>query len=67
MKQKGRAWRRERCAAKLQQGAEWGAPELGDQPHPWLEFAGMFQGDPRIGNWKRSIEEYRQKVDDDPN
>jgi len=58
---------REQCAAKLQQGAQWVALELDEQPHPWMEFAGMFADDPRIADWKRSIEEYRQKVDDDPN
>jgi len=31
-----------------------------------MEFAGMFKGDPWIDDWKRSIEEYRQKIDNDP-
>jgi hypothetical protein len=34
--------------------------------HPWMEFAGMFKDDPWIDDWKQSIEEYRQQVDDDP-
>lgn len=58
---------REQCEAKLQQGAELISLELGPQSHPWMEFAGMFKDDPLIDEWKRSIEEYRQKVEDDPN
>lgn len=56
---------REQCEAKLQQGAELATLELGPPAHPWLEFAGMFKDDPLIGQWKTSIEEYRQKVEDD--
>jgi hypothetical protein len=26
----------------------------------------MFKDDPWIEDWKKSVEEYRQKVDDDP-
>ncbi len=31
-----------------------------------MEFAGMFKDDPWIDDWKRSVEEYRRKVDEDP-
>jgi hypothetical protein len=31
-----------------------------------MEFAGMFKDDPWIDDWKRSIKEYRQQVEDDP-
>ena len=58
---------REQCEAKLQQGAEWIALELGPPSHPWLEFAGMFKDDPLIADWKQSIVEYRQTIEDDPN
>jgi hypothetical protein len=51
----------------LKKGTEIVRLELGPHPDPWMEFAGMFKGDPWIGDWKQSIEEYRQKVDDDPN
>jgi hypothetical protein len=37
----------------------------GPDPDPWLKFAGMFKGDRWINDWKRSVEEYRQKVDDE--
>ncbi|MBI3465295.1 MAG: type II toxin-antitoxin system HicB family antitoxin [Planctomycetes bacterium] len=57
---------RELCEAKLQHGAELISLELGPRPHAWMEFAGMFKDDPWIEDWKRSIEEYRQKIEDDP-
>jgi hypothetical protein len=57
---------REQWEAKSRQGAEWISIELGPAPDPWMEFAGMFRDDPLIAEWKRSTEEYRQKVEDDP-
>lgn len=56
---------RELCEAKVQEGAQWIALEVGPGPHPWLPFAGMFKDDPLIADWKQSVEEYRQKVEDD--
>jgi hypothetical protein len=32
----------------------------------WMAFAGMFKDDPWVDDWKRSIEEYRKQVDEDP-
>jgi predicted RNase H-like HicB family nuclease len=52
--------------AKLKNGTELVGIEIGSEPHPWMEFAGMFKDDPWIEDWKQSIEEYRQKIDDDP-
>jgi predicted RNase H-like HicB family nuclease len=40
--------------------------EIGAKPHPWMEFAGMFKDDPWIEDWKKSVREYRQQVEDDP-
>src|SRR5688572_2617752 len=57
---------REKCQARLQQGAELISLDVGSAPHPWMEFAGMFKDDPLIPEWKQSITEYRQKVEDDP-
>jgi hypothetical protein len=31
-----------------------------------MEFAGMFKDDPWLDDWKNSVEEYRRKVDEDP-
>jgi predicted RNase H-like HicB family nuclease len=57
---------RAKIESRLKKGAELVGLEIGAAPHPWMEFAGMFKGDPWIGDWKRSIEEYRQNVDEDP-
>jgi predicted RNase H-like HicB family nuclease len=39
--------------------------EVGTPVHPWMEFAGMFKGDPWIDDWKQSVEEYRKKVNEE--
>jgi predicted RNase H-like HicB family nuclease len=53
---------------RLKNGAELVGLEVGGTSNdPWMEFAGMFKGDPWIDDWKRSIEEYRKQVDEDPN
>ena len=57
---------RAKIQARLKNGTEILGLELGPGPDPWMEFAGMFKDDPWIDDWKRSIEEYRQRVDDDP-
>jgi hypothetical protein len=58
---------RARIQARLKQGTEIIALEIGPEPHPWMELAGMFQDDPWLEDWVKSMEEYRQQVDDDPN
>ncbi len=57
---------RSRIQTRLKNGAELVSLDIGPQPHPWLEFAGMFKDDPWIDEWKQSIEEYRKSVEDDP-
>ena len=57
---------RAKIQTRLKNGTEIVGLEIGPQPDPWGEFAGMFKGDPWIDDWKQSIEEYRQKIDDDP-
>ena len=51
---------------RLKNGTEIVGLEVDAQLDPWLEFAGMFKGDPWIADWKKSVEEYRKKIDDDP-
>lgn len=34
--------------------------------HPWAPFAGDLQGDPLLEDWKRSMAEYRQAIENDP-
>lgn len=56
---------RNKIQAQLKNGVELVGLEVGLPPNPWIEFAGMFKDDPWIEDWKKSIEEYRQKVEDD--
>ena len=58
---------RAKIEKRLKKGAELVGLEIGASPDPWMEFAGMFKDDPWIEDWKRSIEEYRKQVDEDPN
>ena len=59
---------RAKIEKRLKNGAEIVGLEVGGaSSHPWMEFAGMFKDDPWIEDWKRSIEEYRRQVDEDPN
>ena len=57
---------RAKINTRLQNGTEVVGLELGSQSDPWTEYAGMFKDDPWIDEWKNSIKEYRQKVDNDP-
>ncbi len=59
---------RAKIEGRLKKGAELVGLEVGGtSSHPWMEFAGMFKGDPWIEDWKQSIEDYRKQVDEDPN
>jgi predicted RNase H-like HicB family nuclease len=58
---------RAKIQSRLKTGTEIVGLEIGDGSDPWAEFAGMFKNDPWIDDWKRSVEEYRKKVDEDPN
>jgi hypothetical protein len=53
---------------RLGKGAELISMELAGQPqqNPWIEFAGMFEGDPGIEDWKRSMADYRRQKDAEP-
>jgi hypothetical protein len=51
---------------RLKKGTELVGLEMGPPADPWAEFAGIFKDDPWIKDWKQSVQEYRQKVDDDP-
>lgn len=59
---------RAKIEKRLKKGAQIVGLDVGGaSPHPWMEFAGMFKDDPWIEDWKRSIDEYRKQVDEDPN
>jgi predicted RNase H-like HicB family nuclease len=51
---------------RLKNGAEIVGLEVGPQPHPMAEFAGMFKDDPLFDDWQKAIAEYRRRVDNDP-
>jgi predicted RNase H-like HicB family nuclease len=57
---------RAKIEGRLKKGAELVGLEVGTPVDPWMAFAGMFKDDPWIDDWKRSVEEYRRKVDEDP-
>jgi hypothetical protein len=57
---------RAKIESRLKNGVELVGLEVGAPPHPWAAFVGMFKDDPWIDDWKRSVEEYRQKIDEDP-
>jgi len=35
-------------------------------PHPWSQDAGYLRGDPMLDAWQKAMEEYRQRLDEDP-
>jgi hypothetical protein len=53
--------------ARLGAGAQLVALDVQGTEHPWLPFAGMFQDDPLIDEWKQAMAHYRRAVDEDPN
>ncbi len=57
---------KEQLQARLRDGAEIVPFEAGPQPHPLAKFVGMFKDDPRIKDWKKSMAEYRRKIDQHP-
>jgi hypothetical protein len=57
---------RAKIDARLRKGAELVGLEVGAPAHPWLDFAGMFEGDPHMDDWLRSMAEYRRHVENDP-
>src|SRR5687767_11256465 len=55
---------KERLQAQLKNGAELIPMELTPGPHPWMEFAGMFDpSDPVVKEWKRQMAKNRRKRD----
>jgi hypothetical protein len=52
--------------ARLRNGAEIVPLETEPRPHPLAKFVGMFKDDPFIDDWKKSMAEYRRKIDQHP-
>jgi hypothetical protein len=57
---------RAKMESRMKKGTEVVGLEIGAEPHPWMEFAGMFKDDPLFDDWQKAIEEYRRKVDENP-
>jgi hypothetical protein len=52
---------------RLAGGAVVVALHLPIQPHPWAKFAGSWKvDDPLLEEWRQAVEEYRRRVDEDP-
>ncbi len=59
---------KELVQARLKNGAELVPVEVTPEPHPWMQFAGMFDpNDPLVQDWEKAMAEYRREVDEDPN
>ncbi len=56
---------RSKIQARLKTGAEIVSLEVGPEPNPWIEFAGMFKDDPMLGEWKDAMAEYRKNAEKD--
>jgi hypothetical protein len=57
---------RELIQSRLVGGAQLVPLEIADE-HPWLPFAGMFEDDPLLDEWKQAMAENRRQIDEDPN
>ena len=58
---------RELVARRIADGAELISVEVGPFQHPWARFAGTWaQDDPFIAEWEKEVEEYRKRMDEDP-
>lgn len=57
---------REALQQRLRGGAEIVPLETGPQGHPLAKYVGMFKDDPWIEDWKKSVADYRRKIDRHP-
>ena len=57
---------RAKIQTRLKNGTELVGLEMGEQPHPLAEFAGMFKDDPDFADVLKIMAENRKKMDEDP-
>ena len=58
---------KKRLQARLKNGAELVPLEVAPRPHPWMEFAGMYDpNDPVVQDWEKATAAYRRKIDEHP-
>ena len=52
---------------KLPSGSKIVHVEVAAEENPWLRMAGMYDpNDPEIKEWEKAMQEYRQKIEEDP-
>jgi hypothetical protein len=52
--------------ARVAGGAELRSLQVTAGAHPWSAQAGWLRDDPMLAAWKQAMEEYRRKLDEDP-
>jgi len=57
---------RKKLVARMKGGAAIVSLEVEAEAHPLARFVGMFRDDPHLDDWKRSMADYRRKIDRDP-
>src|ERR1700722_6876298 len=57
---------RAKIQTRLKNGTEIVGLEVGSQPHPLAEFAGMFKDDPDFADVLKIMAENRKKMDEEP-
>jgi hypothetical protein len=56
----------EQLLARMKAGAAVVPLEVPAEPYRLVKFAGMFESNPWIDEWKAEMAEYRRKIDEDP-
>jgi hypothetical protein len=56
----------EQLQVRFRNGAKIVPLETGPETHPLAKFVGMFKDDPGVKDWKKSMAEYRRKIDRHP-
>ena len=52
---------------RLKDGAQVVSLDLGAEPHPWMEFAGMYDpDDSEVKAWEKAVAEHRRTIDRHP-
>jgi len=52
--------------ARVAKGAEIRPLQVPAGPHPWSRFAGSLRDEPLFDAWKQAMEDYRRRLDEDP-
>jgi hypothetical protein len=52
--------------ARVAKGAEVRPLRVTAGPHPWSDQAGSLRDDPMYDAWRQAMEDYRRRLDEDP-